>query len=291
MSIRGPGQPFELFFDVDSGAAAGLPEDVRAVYGGNWVIPEGDDPYCFSMFVMSHDGRVSFAVPGHEGGGDVSGFNSHDQWLMGLLRARADAVMVGANTLRNESEHLWTPDYIFPGDAEGFAKLRALEGREKTPLHVFVTRSGDITPDAEVFHRSDVSSVVVTTEQGAQAVESRSLPRTEVVVAGQGSVDLPLAVNLLRERFGVRTLLCEGGPRLYGAAVGQGIIHEEFLTVSPVLIGQDADSSRPGLLEGVSYNPGSPSRAELIGLRRFGDYLFLRTRLRNTTAGIGRLAS
>jgi 5-amino-6-(5-phosphoribosylamino)uracil reductase len=289
--ITGPGHPFEVVFDVDSDSSDGLPEQVRAIYGGNWVIPDSDDPYCFSMFVMSHDGRVSFAVPGHEGGGDVSGFNPHDQWLMGLLRARADAVMVGANTLRNESEHLWTPDYIFPGDAAGFAELRALEGRKKTPLHVFVTRSGDITPDAEVFHREDILSAVVTTKSGAAAVEGRSLPRTEIIVAGQDSVDLPLAVSILRERFGVRTLLCEGGPRLYGAAVGQGIINEEFLTLSPVLIGQDPESSRPGLLESLAYNPGSTSRAELIGLRRAGDYLFLRTRLRHTTAGIGSLGS
>jgi len=282
MIVHGPGTPFELYLDSDDHIESerGLPAAFREVYRGDWIIPESDTGvYCYSNFVMSHDGRVSFAVPGHEGGGDVSGFDAHDQWLMGLLRARADAVIVGANTLRTESEHVWTPEFIAPADAEGFAALRWLEGRSATPLQVFVTRTGDVARDAAVFHQDALSSVVVTTESGARAVQSLGLPSAEVIVAGVDDVDLIWALDELRRRFAVSTVLCEGGPRVYGAFVSAGVIDEEFLTLSPVLVGADRENSRPGLIEGFALPPGSERRARLLSVRRASNHLFLRTAL------------
>jgi riboflavin biosynthesis pyrimidine reductase len=279
MIVHGPGSPFELFFDADGTASElGLPEPFRLVYQGDWVLPDpADGVYCYSNFVMSHDGRVSYNVPGHEGGGDVSDFNPHDQWLMGLLRARADAVIVGANTLRTESEHLWTSEFIFPSDADGFGALRQEEGREATPLQVFVTRSGNVAPDAAVFHHSELHSVIATTGLGADRVASLGLSRVDTIVAGDEDVDLVQAVAELRSRYGIRTLLAEGGPRVYGALVSSGVLDEEFLTLSPVLIGSDVGHPRPGLIEGLAFLPGSPDRARLLSVRRSGDHLFLRT--------------
>ena len=146
MIVQGPGTAFELLFESHDGAETGrgLPTAFTEVYRGDWVLPNTDDDvYCYSMFVMSHDGRVSFNVPGHSGGGDVSAFNAHDQWLMGLLRARADAVVVGANTLRIEPDHIWTSEFIYPAEAAAFAQLRQREERHEAPLQVFVTRTGD----------------------------------------------------------------------------------------------------------------------------------------------------
>ena len=291
MMAHGPGTPFDLFMDLDQSVgdgdqARGLPADIRAVYRGDWVLPEASDGiYCYSNFVMSHDGRVSFNVPGHEGGGDVSGFNAHDQWLMGLLRARADAVMVGANTLRTESEHVWTSAFIFPADEPSFASLRQAEGRRATPLQVFVTRSGDVSAEAAVFHQSDLECVVVTTQSGASRVKSLDLPHTTVVVAGATDVDFPTALARLASDFGVQTLLCEGGPRVYGAVIEAGVLDEEFLTLSPVLVGADQGQPRPGLVEGFALAPGNPLRAELVSVRRAGDHLFLRTSLRSRLDG------
>jgi riboflavin biosynthesis pyrimidine reductase len=280
MIIHGPGSPFELFVDSDAArdSARGLPEAVRDVYRGDWVIPEtASGLYCYSNFVMSHDGRVSFNVAGHEGGGDVSDFNPHDQWLMGLLRARADAVIVGANTLRTESEHIWTSEFIYPEDAEGFANLRDAENRSRNPVQVFVTRSGDITSDAAVFHDSSLSIVVVTSHEGQKNLAVAGLPHVSVVVAGEKDVDIPRALKVLRDEFGVQTLLCEGGPRVYGAFVSSKALDEEFLTLSPVLVGAGEGQSRPGLIEGFALNPGSPQRARLLSVRRASDHLFLRT--------------
>ncbi len=286
MIVRGPGSPFELFLDSDSPGDApqradadrGLPAEFREIYRGDWVLPETDSGiYCYSNFVMSHDGRVSFAVPGHEGGGDVSGFNAHDQWLMGLLRARADAVIVGANTLRSESEHVWTPEFIAPTDAEGFAELRRREGRSVAPLQVFVTRTGDVAPHAAVFHQDALTTVIVTTDSGARVVESLGLHSVDVIVAGSHEVDFALGLRELGQRFGVSTVLCEGGPRVYGAFVAAGLIDEAFLTLSPVMVGTDVDHPRPGLIEGLALAPDSGRRANLVSVRRAANHLFVRS--------------
>src|SRR5690348_3054731 len=79
-----------------------LPEDLAILYGGDLRFPEhGDRPYVIGNFVSTLDGVVSFEVPGKSGGGEISGFNQADRFIMGLLRASADAVIVGSGTLRD----------------------------------------------------------------------------------------------------------------------------------------------------------------------------------------------
>ncbi|MEZ4621024.1 MAG: hypothetical protein R2867_36745 [Caldilineaceae bacterium] len=68
----------------------------------------------------NRDGRISFADPGIATGGDVTGFNVHDRWLMGLLRARADAIVMGDVTVTMEPEFLFCAESISPNDAPAF---------------------------------------------------------------------------------------------------------------------------------------------------------------------------
>src|SRR4051794_38522726 len=92
----GPGSPFTLLFTEDQVTTPSLPEAFRTLYGGDWHIPPSNGrPYTYSNFAAARDGRVSYNEPGISSGGDVTNFNDHDRWLMGLLRARADAVMTG----------------------------------------------------------------------------------------------------------------------------------------------------------------------------------------------------
>jgi hypothetical protein len=77
-----------------------LADELRILYGGDLRFPaHGDRPYVIGNFVSTLDGVVSFEIPGKSGGGDISGFNEADRFTMGLLRASADAAIVGARTL------------------------------------------------------------------------------------------------------------------------------------------------------------------------------------------------
>lgn len=282
--------PFDVLFDADMDnleqrAREGLllPEPLQETYGGVWAIPAGRR-YCYSNFALSRDGRVSFSEPGHMGGGDVSGFNQHDQWLMGLLRARADAVVMGDRTLEIEPEHLWTSAYIYPEDATRFAELRQREGRKAHPLAVFLSFTGEIKADARVFGEADMRVLVATTSQAA-AVAKERLEHTPADVnvlalddtSGTG-VDLAKLFDVLERDYRVHTILCEGGPRAYGSLVAAQLLDEEFLALCPNVIGSSADKYRPGLVEGATFSAGRAPQSQPLSLRKAGHHLFLRSK-------------
>lgn len=281
ISPAAPPRWFELLLDEDDRAGASLPEPFQAVYGGNWRVPL-EDPYVYVNFVVSRDGRVSFAEPGHNSGADVSDFDPRDQWLMGLLRARADAVMVGDGTLAIELDHLWTADFICPKDAEAFDQLRRTEALRPVPLTVFVSILGDLPWEATVFTEPSAEIVVATTPSGARAIETASptvAGTLDVLAFGGEQVDLGALVGTLASRFGVERLLCEGGPRLYGSLLQARVAHDEFVTLSPLVLGDDRNGPvRPSLVEGVRFAPASAPRSRLVSVRRAGDHLYLRSR-------------
>jgi len=278
--LVGPGT-FTVLFDEADGADLSLPDAFQRIYGGDWrpLQPEGR-PYVFVNFAISHDGRISFSEPGHMRAGDVTERNPPDRWLMALLRARADAVMVGDATLRVSPDHLWTPERIYPPDAASFAGLRRAEGRRPVPFHVFLSLEGDLAPEAEVFGHSEVHIIVATTERGSEAARRvRHSGRLDVLDLGRDRADLARLMRILKEGYGVQTLLCEGGARVYGSLLQAGQVDEEFLTICPLIIGnREVGPARPALVEGAAFLPGAAPRVRPISLRRAGDYLFLRAR-------------
>jgi hypothetical protein len=111
-----------------------LPEELRIAYGGDlWFPPSRSQrPYVIGNFVSTVDGVVSYEIAGESGGGNISGFDESDRFIMGLLRASADAVMVGSGTL-----HQTTPEHLF---VAGHVCLEALTAR-RSPLGVMRRQS------------------------------------------------------------------------------------------------------------------------------------------------------
>ena len=270
---------FTVLFDDQIGEPS-LPQSARAVYGGDWLpLDPGDRPYTFSNFVISRDGRISFNEPGQSGGGEVSGFNAHDRWVMALLRARADAVLVGDNTLRTSPEHRWTAEYIYPEDAAYFDAVRASDGRTGHPIQIFLSLDGDLDPDSEVLQRADLAVIVATTTRGAERARGIHTAGSLTVLAiGDDSVDLRELVRVLRREHGIRNLLLEGGPRVYGGFIAAGLVDDEFLTLSPVVVGGGVMTQRPGLIEGQAFSPERHPTSVPVAMRRAGDHLFLHAR-------------
>lgn len=278
----GPGTPFECLFDVSEGQGPSLPEPLARVYGAPWRLPApAARPYVYSNFVVSRDGRVSFNEPGHMSGAVVARFDQHDRWLMALLRSRADAILMGDNTLRVEPDHVWAAEFLWPDDAEAFAEVRRNEGRAPMPLQVFLSLEGD--PDVEaavVFSRPEAHVVLATTTRGA--ARARSLPavaaRLDVLELGDETVDVAALLGVLRDTYGVATVLCEGGPRAYASLLAAGCVDDEFLTLSTAVIGESADTPRPSLVEGAAFPADAYPVSRPLSLHRVGDMLYLRAR-------------
>jgi riboflavin biosynthesis pyrimidine reductase len=159
--------PFEVLFEADLPAYK-LPVDLQHVYGRLGF----SSPVLYSNFVASVDGVVSLgSTP--SAGSSISGKHPADRFLMGLLRACADAVLIGAGTLRATPGHLWTPAHVYPDLATEFTVLRSNLGRTTEPRLVVVTASGDIDASHPSMSRG---AIVMTTEAGERAIGGR-LPK------------------------------------------------------------------------------------------------------------------
>ncbi|MBZ5590986.1 MAG: RibD family protein [Acidobacteriia bacterium] len=270
-----------------------LPEGLRTLYGGDLCFPGSgsDRPHVIGNFVSTLDGIVSFAVPGKAGGGDISGFNSGDRFIMGLLRASADAVMVGAATLDEVSQsHLFVAESIYRAASDSYALYRReILHKPRYPLTVIVTGRGNVDLRRAVFRTPDVRTVILTTEEGRArlaAAGAASLPSTEVRVIQAPGSRLPAGalLELLSSEYNVRLLLHEGGPTLFGSLVAEGLVDEFFLTLAPQLAGRTPESVRPGMIAGIEFLPGAAPWLELFSVRQCGDHLYLRYRKRDVRA-------
>ena len=87
-----------LFAAEGKRGRAVLPAGLRAIYGGDLRFPRAprERPYVAANFVSTMDGVVSFQLPGRATGAEISWRNPADRFLLGLLRASADAVNVTA---------------------------------------------------------------------------------------------------------------------------------------------------------------------------------------------------
>ena len=213
---------------------------------------------------------------GTSAGSVISGRYPPDRFLMALLRACADAVVLGAGTLRATPGHLWTPAHVFPQLADSFSGLRRSLGRNPEPKLVVITAEGALDASHVALQHG---ALIFTTRRGAEACSHRVPESCEVVAMGEGEeVDLAVVIHELRNR-NLGVLLTEGGPHLMGELIERSLLDEAFLTVSPVVAGR-AGESRLGMVEGIELLPKRGVWSRLLSARRHGDYLFLRYGLR-----------
>jgi riboflavin biosynthesis pyrimidine reductase len=271
--------PLQDLFDATTGEELPLPCSLANLYGRLRTPRQTARPHVIGNFVSSLDGVVSLGIPGKAGGGEISGFNPHDRMVMGVLRAAADAIVIGAGTLRASSaDHVWTADYIYPRLADAYRELRAALGKLEPPLNVVVTGGGDIDLERRLFRSGAVPTLIVTTAGGARCLGDRGLPPSaRVEVAAE---EAPLSAEAVLDAIG-RTrqselVLVEAGPRLMSDFFAERLLDELFLTLAPQVAGRDGGIERPGFVSGKLFAPEHPVWGTLVGLKRGGDHLFLR---------------
>jgi riboflavin biosynthesis pyrimidine reductase len=260
-----------------------LPEDLRLFYGGDLRFPPSGPrrPYVIGNFVSTVDGVVSYEIRGKSGGGDISGFDESDRFIMGLLRASADAVMVGSRTLHQTArEHLFVADCVCPESRDLYACYRS-ETLKKTapPLQVVVSGSGRVDLTRAIFVTPGIRTLIVTAQTGRDLLAANgveSLASTEVRSL-EGPIIAPASIlELLHAEYGISILLHEGGPTLFGRFVADGCVDELFLTVAPQVAGRNKQPPRPGFIAGVEFLPGTAPWLDIISVKARGNHLYLR---------------
>ena len=211
---------------------------------------------------MTADGKIATANRA------VSSFGSRrDQDHLLQLRATADAVMAGARTAD------LNPINMGPGPAK-YRRLRLRRGLAEFNLRIIVSRSGTVNPKAEVF-RHQFSPIIILTTRHATAGRLKKLRTVaaEVKMCGTREINFPLALRWLREKWGIKRLLCEGGGELNDALFRAGLVNQLHLTICPKIFG---GRTAPTIADGLGA--GSLARAtqlELESAQRQGDEMFL----------------
>jgi riboflavin biosynthesis pyrimidine reductase len=244
-----------------------LEGELQRIYGGSLVLPPVG---LYANFVQTIDGVVT--LPGVESPGSViSGRSPADRFVMGLLRASADAILIGAGTLRDTPGHHWTAPHIYPDLAAQFSALRTRLGLADGPRLLVITATGAIA----VAHPAiEEGATILTTTAGAARLAG-ILPAGCEVKAWPGErVPLEESVRWLHEQ-GYRRILSEAGPTIMGQLLEHDLLDDLFVTVSPVFGGRDG-AGRYGLVEGTTLLPGRRLEVRLTSARRSGAHLLLR---------------
>lgn len=220
-----------------------------------YALPDRTTPRVRMNFVSSLDGAAT--IEGRSGGLG----NEIDRRIMGVLRASCDVLLVGAGTVRAEG-------YGGVAVEASDAAWREAAGLPAQPRVAVVSRDLALSPRHPFFAEAVTRPILVTCSSAPADRQEALAEVADVVIAGTDEVDLAAARSELSGR-GLRQVLCEGGPHLFGALLASGLVDEVCLTISPHLVGGD----------GFRITRDAPEALHALRLRHAlvdGDWLFLR---------------
>ena len=293
MASSDPILAFEVLFD--RAEFSPFADEAFASYGNfGFPLPPADRPWIYTNFVQSLDGIVSL-LGKQASGGEISQSRA-DRWLMDLLRAHADGLIMGMNTLREEQRNRGPESrgIVFQVVEPELLELRKKLGKGRQ-RNIFVTRALDLDLSRfKCFDGDVVDAAIITSPAGAERLGAQTThPHVVVVAAGTGeALDLPGAIPKLHSDLGVNYLLCEGGPTLYGNLARADLVDEKFITVAPIEVGQVVPPEqerlpremgvspllRPTVFAGPGFTKDTMTRWTWLSCRKSGDHQFNRYR-------------
>ena len=241
--------------------------DPHAHYAAGWLAEGG----VRVNFVSSVDGAATAA--GLSRGLQTPG----DNVVFAALRDLADVILVGASTAAAEGYRPSQP-------ATRRRAIRLANGLAEAPAIAVMSSSLDLDLSAPLYSAATQAPTLIVTGSSAPVARRNDiidlaggdskLQLLQTDSDGNGGVDFAAAVASLRE-LGYRRILCEGGPRLFGAGVAAGAVDELCLTYSPLLAGP----AGPRIVVGEPWPDGSVVALSLIGLLAEDGALFCRYRI------------
>src|SRR3954447_15711353 len=260
----------ETFTRLYPDRAEGLsPVDVTSDLPG--PLPD-DRPFVCLNMISTADGRAT--IKGRAG--HIA--NQADYQLFHATRARMDGIMVGAETIRVESygRAIHTAErraVRSGGRADNSPGGRERRGREGLPADiatVVVSRRVSLPADVGLLKAAENTVIVLTpSEDGALPAEAKA------TVHYLREPDMAEGLRRLRSDYGIRSIVCEGGPNLNATLIPAGLVDELHLVYAPKLAGGRDPLT---ILSGDELDPAI--ELELMTLHESGGYLFCRYRLR-----------
>ncbi|MDP9221706.1 MAG: dihydrofolate reductase family protein [Actinomycetota bacterium] len=218
-----------------------------------------DRPYTLLSCSMSLDGYLDSSTVQRLALSNDADFDRVD-----AVRARCDAILVGANTIRKDDPRLLVRSAARRAD-------RLARGLTQSPTKVTVTRSGRLDVDAQFFVTGDGDKLVYCPISAAPELRQRLGSRATVVETGP-DVDLERVGEDLSAR-GVNRLMVEGGGTINTQFLTAGLADELDLVVAPFFVG---DPLAQRFVDEGRFPWSAQRRATLAEVRQIGDVVLLR---------------
>ncbi len=221
-------------------------------------------PLVAATFAMTVDGKVTTR------NFSPVDFTSRDDKLhLFHQRALADAVLIGHSTLKRDNVRLGLPQ-------ADLREARIERGQMPYPIRVIVSNEGKIDNRLNIF-QSDISPIIIFSTRRMPPQYRQALRQKATLHLSRAEhVDLAAMLRILREKYKVRTVACEGGPTLFRALLERGLVDQLNLTVAPYMFG----GANAPTLTGLSKEFLSASvHCGLIDMRVVGQECFLTYRI------------
>jgi len=222
-------------------------------------------PRVVSTFAMTADGKVTT-----KNLSPVDFTSREDKLHLFRQRASADAVLIGHTSLKRDNVRLGLPAEM--------QETRVKNGQSRCPLRVIVSNEGRVDHRLKIF-QSEASPIIIFSTKRMPRKYQRALEKKATLHLSKSKhVDLADMLRMLREKYKVRTVECEGGPTLFRSLLEHGLIDQLNLTIAPYMFG----GAKAPTLTGVStkFLPASV-HCVLSEMRTVGEECFLTYRIRH----------
>lgn len=199
-------------------------------------------PFVLAHFAVTADGKISTRAftP-------AQSTTRAERRRLQETRAAADAILTGHGTVETDNTDMGL-------SAKDLREAREAKGLPPAPIRVMVSNSGRVDLDGKVFSYSASPLVVFSTSRMPERLRARVARKADLFIFPGQTVDLPAALKILREDFGVKRLVCEGGGGLLRALAERDLVDGIRLTVAPKVLGGRFAPTLTGL-PGAFLNP------------------------------------
>ena len=222
-------------------------------------------PFVVATFAMTVDGKVTTRnfTP-------VDFTSREDKLHLFRQRALAHAVLLGHTSLERDNVRLGLPAEL--------QEERTKRGQSRGPLRVIVSNEGRIDDRLKIF-QSDISPILIfSTKRMPRAKQEALSKKATLHLTSAKQVDLCAMLEILRTKYDVRRLACEGGPTLFRSLLERDLIDQLNLTVAPYMFGGAKAPTLTGLSK--DFLPASV-HCSLTEMRTIGEECFLTYRIKH----------
>jgi len=222
-------------------------------------------PFVTANFAITADGRIAI------GGGASGGIGSAaDKRRLLEIRAGCDAILAGARTVAADNMAMGLP-------ANDLVCERVRRGKTKYPLRVVVSNSGKLDSKLKVFQQTAGQTIVFSTQKMSRRVQEAIVPSAELYLFESTTVNLAIALSILRDDFGIQRMVCEGGGTLLKSLLIENLVDELNITLCPRIFGGKKSPTLTGIIG--DFLPASV-RLKLMDMQPVGTECFTRWKIR-----------